>query len=493
MVFLVVAEVLVPVRLGAAAVRVAADRSGGRRTGPAGTREIARIAARHGLGRALRGRWRGRADPVRAGRAGPVADRRAGRGRRHLRQARPAAVHPARPAAGGVRRRAGPAAGPGRAGAVAGGRGGARRPSSAGRSTRSSPRSSRSRWPPPRSPRCTRPGWRRGERGGAQGAAAGHPAGGRAGPRHRATGWPGRWPRARPGAGRSGCASWPTASRSALREELDFRVEAANMAAVADGRRRPGQRPDPAAAPGAVHRAAAGDGAAGRGAAGRGRPGHRRARAGPAGAGPHAAGRPLLRQVMLDGVFHADPHPGNVLLLADGAAGAARLRLGRPARHVTLRAALRQLLLAIDRADPVAVSDALLEVVPRPDEIDEQRLERAVGVVLARHLGPGGSAGRAAGRRPGPGGRPASGWRCRRRWPRCSGRWPRGRARSPSWRPASTWSPRPGGSPPGSSASSCGPRRRASWPPTSWSRCCRCCAGCRAGWTGSPARWRPAG
>jgi ubiquinone biosynthesis protein len=25
-----------------------------------------------------------------------------------------------------------------------------------------------------------------------------------------------------------------------------------------------------------------------------------------------------LRQVLLQGVFHTDPHPGNVLLLADG-------------------------------------------------------------------------------------------------------------------------------------------------------------------------------
>jgi len=97
----------------------------------------------------------------------------------------------------------------------------------------------------------------------------------------------------------------------------------------------------------------------------------------------------LLRQVVLDGVFHADPHPGNVLLLADGAL--ALLDFGSVGRlDATLRAALRQLLFALDRGDPVAVSDALLEVVPRPDEIDEQRLERAVGVVLARHLGGGG-------------------------------------------------------------------------------------------------------
>ena len=33
----------------------------------------------------------------------------------------------------------------------------------------------------------------------------------------------------------------------------------------------------------------------------------------------------LLGQVMLDGIFHADPHPGNILLLGDGHLGPARL------------------------------------------------------------------------------------------------------------------------------------------------------------------------
>lgn len=96
----------------------------------------------------------------------------------------------------------------------------------------------------------------------------------------------------------------------------------------------------------------------------------------------------LLRQVMLDGVFHADPHPGNVLLLADGRLGL--LDFGSVGRLDTgVRAALQRLLLAMDRGDPLGVSDALLEVVPRPDEIDQQHLERALGQFMARNLGPG--------------------------------------------------------------------------------------------------------
>jgi ubiquinone biosynthesis protein len=96
----------------------------------------------------------------------------------------------------------------------------------------------------------------------------------------------------------------------------------------------------------------------------------------------------VLRQILLDGVFHADPHPGNVLVLDDGRLGL--LDFGSVGRlDASVRAALQRLLLAMDRADPLAASDALLEVMLRPDEIDQQRLERALGQFMARHLSPG--------------------------------------------------------------------------------------------------------
>lgn len=99
----------------------------------------------------------------------------------------------------------------------------------------------------------------------------------------------------------------------------------------------------------------------------------------------------LLRQVMLDGVFHADPHPGNVLLLEDGRLGL--LDFGSVGRLDSgLRSALQRLLLAIDRGDAVAISDALLEAVGRPEQLDRPGLERALGRFAARHLGPGGTA-----------------------------------------------------------------------------------------------------
>jgi len=96
----------------------------------------------------------------------------------------------------------------------------------------------------------------------------------------------------------------------------------------------------------------------------------------------------LLGQVMLDGIFHADPHPGNILLLRDG--HLALLDWGSVGRiDAGLRGALQRLLLALDRGDPVMVTDALLDMVERPEQLDEPRLERALGRFVARHFSAG--------------------------------------------------------------------------------------------------------
>ncbi|MEY9932024.1 ubiquinone biosynthesis protein [Catenulispora sp. GP43] len=93
----------------------------------------------------------------------------------------------------------------------------------------------------------------------------------------------------------------------------------------------------------------------------------------------------LLRQVMIDGVFHADPHPGNILLLADGRLG--MLDFGSVGRlDSALRASMRRLLAAVDAGDPLYLCDAVLEVMTAPEEIDEAALERDLGRFTARHL-----------------------------------------------------------------------------------------------------------
>jgi ubiquinone biosynthesis protein len=96
----------------------------------------------------------------------------------------------------------------------------------------------------------------------------------------------------------------------------------------------------------------------------------------------------LLTQIMTDGVFLADPHPGNLLLLRDGRLGL--LDFGSVGRlDSTMRALLQRIVIAIDAADPTALTDALVDIVDRPEDVDEDGLERAVGRFMALHLGPG--------------------------------------------------------------------------------------------------------
>ncbi|WP_329789191.1 AarF/UbiB family protein [Lentzea sp. DG1S-22] len=162
---------------------------------------------------------------------------------------------------------------------------------------------------------------------------------------------------------------------AALREELDFKIEARNITAVAAASDSSVGLPHVHLSTSRVLVMDRLDGVPLRGAA-----------------EDEGLARTLLRfvlrQVMLDGVFHADPHPGNVLLLDDGRLGL--LDFGSVGRiDSALRSALQRLLLAIDRGDPAGLTDALLELTSRPEDIDEQRLERALGQFMARHLGAG--------------------------------------------------------------------------------------------------------
>src|SRR5215469_1547022 len=171
---------------------------------------------------------------------------------------------------------------------------------------------------------------------------------------------------------------------AALREELDLRIEARNMTAVAAAARDEDPRVPAAYQPYCGEQVLVMQHLNGRPllAAAPGLPAESRA----------ALARDLLDsllgQVMLDGIFHADPHPGNILLLTDGRLGL--LDWGSVGRiDAGLRGALQRLLLALDRGDPVMLHDALLDVVNRPEQLDEPRLERALGRFLARHFAAG--------------------------------------------------------------------------------------------------------
>jgi ubiquinone biosynthesis protein len=103
----------------------------------------------------------------------------------------------------------------------------------------------------------------------------------------------------------------------------------------------------------------------------------------------------MLDQVLLYGLFHADLHPGNLLVGDDGDLG--MLDLGSVGRLDTVtRTAIGQLLGAVGRGDSVAVSDALLQLADRPETVDERELQRAVGALLVRYAAPGSTVGAAA-------------------------------------------------------------------------------------------------
>jgi ubiquinone biosynthesis protein len=183
---------------------------------------------------------------------------------------------------------------------------------------------------------------------------------------------------------------------AAMREELDFRVEARNMAAMAaswPAQQRAVGGSVPVALPALYDQLSSEhvlviewlDGVSLR-------------KAGPLiddrGLDRAELTRALMRSMVYQltegGVFHADPHPGNIMLLADDRL--ALLDFGSVGRlDAQLRSGLQNLLLAIGRGDPAALRDALLDLVTYPDELDEQQLERALGQFMAIHLA-GGSA-----------------------------------------------------------------------------------------------------
>ncbi|GAA3868843.1 ABC1 kinase family protein [Tessaracoccus defluvii] len=98
----------------------------------------------------------------------------------------------------------------------------------------------------------------------------------------------------------------------------------------------------------------------------------------------------VLRQIFVHGVFHADLHPGNVILTEDddlalldfGSVG----RLDRPTRN-----ALVLLLYAVDRQDSIAATDTLIDLLDRPADLDDRELERDLGRIILR-LGDGAGA-----------------------------------------------------------------------------------------------------
>jgi len=96
--------------------------------------------------------------------------------------------------------------------------------------------------------------------------------------------------------------------------------------------------------------------------------------------------RAYLKQILVDGFFHADPHPGNVFLTDDGSI--ALIDLGMVARLTPrFQESLLQILLAISEGRGDDVSDFALKMgEPLPD-FNETNFRRQVGDLVSQHQG----------------------------------------------------------------------------------------------------------
>lgn len=95
-----------------------------------------------------------------------------------------------------------------------------------------------------------------------------------------------------------------------------------------------------------------------------------------------------LHQILVDGFFHADPHPGNVLLTDDGRL--ALIDLGMTARlPSSMQERIVRLLTAVSRQDPDAVAEAATELGDPGPGFDQARLASATAELVGRVEGVG--------------------------------------------------------------------------------------------------------
>jgi predicted unusual protein kinase regulating ubiquinone biosynthesis (AarF/ABC1/UbiB family) len=93
--------------------------------------------------------------------------------------------------------------------------------------------------------------------------------------------------------------------------------------------------------------------------------------------------RAYLKQIFIDGFFHADPHPGNVFITPDGRL--ALLDLGMVARVAPrLQEQLLQMVLAISEARADEVGDVAIKIGATSPEFDEKEFRKRVDDVVAR-------------------------------------------------------------------------------------------------------------
>ena len=89
-----------------------------------------------------------------------------------------------------------------------------------------------------------------------------------------------------------------------------------------------------------------------------------------------------LKQILLDGLFHADPHPGNIFLTDDGRI--ALLDFGMVGRITpSMQDNLLKLLIAVGEGNSETAADSVIHICQTTEEFDAVEFHRHIGQIMA--------------------------------------------------------------------------------------------------------------